>query len=401
MKVFKKEEGKSSLERWSETISLMSGLQLIRVETWITTTTHSEDNCGAVKPFLFVRLTNNDETVGWGEAFVNPCREKAVAEIIHALTQAALTGDAVTPFSFQKLAYQISGQHRGLDYMAATSAIEIALWDLAAKQLKMPLCDLLGAKGQREIAIYANYYSRPNPTIETYLERAKVLMAQGFRAIKIHPLQISNLKAAADCVLQLKAFVGDDIDLMLDLGGPQNPDQSRQFMALIAPFKPYWLEEPADGEDIQSLVNIRQSTSQRIMTGEKHSGVPHFRSLLAAGAADILNPDIAGVGGILDLLEIAAMAHSKDVSVSPHCWNSMTIAAAAMLHVCCAIPNAEMAEIYPEFLAHGARMATNGFAIENGRAMLSERPGLGVEINEKALFELSAHYQMSDLIKPI
>jgi hypothetical protein len=63
MKVFKKEEGKSSLERWSETISLMSGLQLIRVETWITTTTHSEDNCGAVKPFLFVRLTNNDESL--------------------------------------------------------------------------------------------------------------------------------------------------------------------------------------------------------------------------------------------------------------------------------------------------------------------------------------------------
>lgn len=104
-----------------------------------------------------------------------------------------------------------------------------------------------------------------------------------------------------------------------------------------------------------------------------------------------------GVGGILDMLEIAGLAQGEGVAVSPHCWNSMTVAAAAMLHVCAAIPNADMAEIYPEYIAHGVQYAALGFRLDGAQATLSAKPGLGVEINAAGLSACSEHFHASDL----
>jgi galactonate dehydratase len=372
-------------------------IRLVRVETWVTRLAPTDDGWGVVKPFLFVRLTSRDGTIGWGEAFVLPCREKAVAEIIQALSLAISAEGGITPWTFRELAYRIADKHRGLDYMAATSAIEIALWDITAKQSAQPLYEILGASGNQSVSVYANCWSKPNPTITHFVDRLHVLLAQGFRAMKIHTAQFSSVKEASDCVAQLHATFGDEINLMLDLGAPKDIQQSLELAAAIAPFKPYWFEEPADGEDIQALVEIKKITGLRIMTGEKQCGVPHFKTLLAAGAADILNPDIAGVGGILDMLEIAALAHDKGVAVSPHCWNSMTVAAAAMLHVCAAIPNAEKAEIYPEYISNCERIGSSGFTLKDGQAILSDRPGHGVEINEEALAAIATDYRTNSL----
>ncbi len=112
------------------------------------------------------------------------------------------------------------------------------------------------------------------------------------------------------------------------------------------------------------------------------------REMLERRVADVLNPDIAGCGGILELLEIAAMAEVSSVAVSPHNYNSTTVAMAAMLHVSVLIPNLLMAEIYPSYVDIGTQFAHCSFEIENGLATLPRSPGLGVEIDEKALSEL-------------
>jgi galactonate dehydratase len=379
------------------TISVARPNRLVCVETWVTGSAPSDDGWGDVKPFLFVRLTTSDGTIGWGEAFVLPCREKAVAEIIQALGQVIMAGDVITPWTFRELAYRIADKHRGLDYMAATSAIEIALWDITAKQAELPLYEILGASGNQQVSVYANCWSKPNPTITHFVDRTHALLVQGFRSMKIHTSQFSTVKEASDCVAQLYATFGDEIDLMLDLGAPKNIEQSLELASAIAPFKPYWFEEPADGEDIQALIEIRKKTGLRVMTGEKQCGVPHFKTILAVGAADILNPDIAGVGGILDMLEISALAHAKGVAISPHCWDSMTVAAAAMLHVCASIPNAEKAEIYPEYISNCERIGTIGFTLKNGQAILSDQPGLGVEMNVEVLAVVATDYRISSL----
>ena len=145
------------------------------------------------------------------------------------------------------------------------------------------------------------------------------------------------------------------------------------------------------------LSDVRRKTGLKIVTGEKQCGLSHFKSVLTASAVDNLNPDIAGVGGLLDMLDIAAMAHSSGVMLSPHCWNSMSVAAAAMLHVCASIPNAEMAEIYPECFPFGAQFADVGFSLNGAQGRLSDRPGLGVEIDTQALTKYTVHNQASDL----
>lgn len=106
--------------------------------------------------------------------------------------------------------------------------------------------------------------------------------------------------------------------------------------------------------------------------------------------ADVLNPDIAGAGGILSMLEIGAMADAYDVQVSPHNWNSTSVGFLAMLHVCAVMPNAKYAELFHDYMELGARFSDCDFAISGGFASLPQRPGLGIEMNEEALRSLEA-----------
>ena len=123
--------------------------------------------------------------------------------------------------------------------------------------------------------------------------------------------------------------------------------------------------------------------------GERHGGKLKFREMLEHRVADVLNPDIAGCGGILELSEIAAMAEAFSVSVSPHNYNSSAVAMAAMLHVSAVMPNLLTAELYPAYLAIAARLASCDFQIVDGQATLPMAPGLGVTMNEDVLRSLS------------
>ena len=155
------------------------------------------------------------------------------------------------------------------------------------------------------------------------------------KALKIYPLQNRSPEEGAKFVSYVRNLIGSETPLMLDLASPDNAKLAYELAPLVAPFNSYWYEEPVDGENTRTLADIRSKTGLRIVTGEKQCGLPHFEETLAANAADILNPDIAAVGGILDMIKISEWSLKKDVKVSPHCWNSMSIAAAAMLHFHC------------------------------------------------------------------
>jgi galactonate dehydratase len=150
-------------------------------------------------------------------------------------------------------------------------------------------------------------------------------------------------------------------------------------------YEPFWFEEPVTSDDLDTLGYIRSRVRMRVVCGERHGGKPRFREMLDKWAVDVLNPDMAGCGGILDSLEVAAMAEAFSVAVSPHNYNSPTIAMAAMLHAAALMPNLLTAELYPDYLACGARFAETGFDIAAGEATLPRSPGLGVTINEDAL----------------
>ena len=361
---------------------------LLRLETWITAPEMGGDEWGHVKPCLFVRLTTKDGIYGWGEAFVLLYREKADAEIIHALGRSSNKLKSISPWAFLDLAKQAAAHHLSLKFSAASSALKMALWDISGKLLNAPLCDLLGGDHNRAIPIHGNIRSATQWGVASFETRATDLVAQEYRAIRIYPM----LNHAAQ-----DAAIGDDIALLVDLDAQGNADAAIQIAQAIKPAHAYWFEEPIDGNDSQALAQIRKDTGLRGVTGEKHCGLAHFRAVLAAGAADILNPDIDAVGGILDLLELVELAKQQGVQISPHCWSSMTVAAAAMLHVCASIPNAELAEIYPAYIPDGKKFALKAFHLEGEYAHLSYKPGIGVDLNVSALHTLCEHHQSTCL----
>ena len=366
-------------------------------ETWITKKEQSDDGWAEIKPFLFLKLTTSDNLEGWGEAFTLPAREKGIVEIIHDLMTTVSSLENLSPEIFHTKANQIADGHRGIDFSAATSAIEMSLWDIKAKREDKPLSHLLSKNPKKKIPIYANTWSEKSPNNETLSNRALELLDQGYGGIKIYPLQNRTIDQAVACISLLRNNIGLETPLMLDLACPEDPNIALTLAPLIKEFKPYWFEEPIDGQSTRILASIRKKTGLKIVTGEKQFGIQHFVETLASDSADIFNPDIAGVGSILDMIKISEISEKNNVMISPHCWNSMSVAASAMLHFCAANSNTEMAEIYPEYISNGLKYSDINFVIGNGCAELKDRPGLGINIDVKSLTKLSTDYKKTTL----
>lgn len=335
---------------------------------------------------IFVKLESDKGLVGWGEAYALRHRQKACCEIILALGEALKQMSDVSPRAFlHRIAMPMDSKHPGIDYSAAVSATEIALWDLFGKSTGLPVHALLGGAIVDKIALYANAWDHPVQTAEAVADRCAMMRAQGYRAVKIYPLRRSALADAEACVRLTREAVGPDADIMLDFAVQKDPRYALRAAHLFEPYNPYWIEEPVASDDLDAMAEFRANVSSRVTTGERQSGIRHYRNVLAKRAADVLNPDIAGAGGILELLAIGAMADAHSVKISPHNWNSTTVAFLAMLHVCAVMPNAIYAELYYDYLELGTHFADCDYVIEDGYASLPQKPGLGIEMDEDAL----------------
>ena len=372
-------------------------MKLSKLETWITNPTLSVDGWSEIKPFLFVRLTTDTGIEGWGEAFTLPFRESGIAEFMHKLLNMIVSLDNLLPSTFNNKVKEISNKHRGIDFSAATSAIEMSLWDIQGKLESKPLAHLLSDKVKGKIPVYANTWSEKSPNIKTLSDRVVLLLKEGYGGIKIYPLQNRTVEEATECVSKIRNLIGTKTPLMLDLGSPDDENLAIRLAPLVSKFQPYWYEEPVDGEDIQGLIAIKKLTDLKIVTGEKQFEIPHFRELLKQSAADIFNPDIAAVGGILDMITISKLSSKDDIKISPHCWNSMSIAASAMLHFCAADDNTDMAEIYPEYIPHARSFSNISFKINDGYAELNNKSGLGIEINVSSLSAICSDYKKTTI----
>jgi len=372
-------------------------ITLKKLEVWITKKTESSDGWTDIKPFLIIRLITNSGLEGWGEAFVLPKKELGVAHIIISLLTEIKTLSKVTPYDFRNWVNNIAKKHRGMEFSSATSAIEMALWDITGKMLDKSLCSLLGGKSIGQTPVYANSWSSFNIDISTLVKRTQDLVHKGFKSIKLYPLQHRTIDEGAECMKRVREAIDRDVNLMVDLTIPEDETIALAFARLIKPFNPYWLEEPVDGERTSILASIKQQIDVPVVTGEKQFELPHFEKTINAEAADILNPDIAGVGGMQDFMEISHMAAKNNIKVSPHCWNTMTIAATAMIHVCLTIPNSDHAEIFPDYFEFCSHFSKAGFKIENGKATINNKSGLGVEVKVNALTIHSSFYDKKDL----
>ena len=255
------------------------------------------------------------------------------------------------------------------------------------KQEGKPVCDLLGSVVRRSVPLYANMdpMTDHHQSIDRLAERCVAIKGSGFDAVKIYPMEYKPLKEATECVRRVRAAIGDNTRLLLDAWALDDAQFAVKAARAFMPFNPFWFEEPVAGERIDDMAAVRRQIGIPIVTGERQTGLHHFRAVVERQAADILNPDIVGVGGILDMLEIAQVAMSYGVRVAPHCWNSTTVAVAAMVHACAVMPNALIGEYFPDYEPFCSRFGALDIDISGGMATIGDTPGLGVRMNEDAL----------------
>jgi galactonate dehydratase len=283
-------------------------------------------------------------------------------------------------------------------YVAALTAVEIALWDIGGKALGVPVYQLLGGKVRNRVRVYCDSGAREMiPGDEQSKARIKEIQGMGFTAAKIDiddamdpdrkdRVNWTANNAEIDHMVAKVAFTrelyGKNFDLAVDMHARYDATTGKRVAKELEPFKLMWLEEPVPAENIDAMREIRASTSTPICCGENLYMRWGFRELLEKRAADIIMPDFQKCGGLLEARKIADMAHTYYVPVAPHAVTS-PIGMMATAHVCAAIPNFLVQEWHwidsPDLWRNWVK---EGEIIEKGFITLPDRAGLGVEMND-------------------
>lgn len=349
---------------------------------------------GSGKNLLFVRVETSDGTYGWGESYVGVKKEGVVEKYIKAMAP-YLVGRS--PYTIRHMAQvmfdDFAIRRTSVDFLCAWSAIEIALWDIVGKLSNQPVYNLLGGPVREKVRIYANGWWYGVTNIDQTVERALQVKEMGYTALKWDPFPgpwrtfISREEEdyAVDNVRAVREALGPDIDLLIDAHRRVAPHHAIRVARRLEEFGIYCYEEPCLSDNIDLVAEVRRSIATPVVTGETLYTKEQFAQVFEKRAADILNPDICAVGGILQMLDIAAMAQPHAVAISPHNYNSPIVGLAATVHLSALIPNFLIAECFINLSEACAEIATPGLTIEDGWVDLPTGPGLGVDINVDAL----------------
>jgi galactonate dehydratase len=346
------------------------------------------------KNFVFVRLETDAGIVGWGEAYSQYDRDTAVAAQVNELGRYLIGRDPFQIRHILQIAFDDYAQRRGsLEFYCATSGIEQALWDIAGKATNQPVYNLLGGPCRARVRVYANGWSYKMQEPEHYARGAEEVVKRGFTAMKFDPVPgpwrtyvpKEHIRRAVKVLRAMRKAVGADVDLLLDIHRRLAPMHAIDLADALAEFEPYWLEEPCQSENVEALADVRRRSKIPVVTGEALYTRAGFRPVFRARAADIINPDVSNCGGILELMYIAAAAEAETIAVSPHNYNSTSVALSATVHASACMPNFIITEYFLPFEELGQRLCPNVLKPVDGHIALPEGPGLGLEVNEAAV----------------
>ncbi len=349
------------------------------------------------KNWIFVKVETDEGIVGWGEAYTQYDRDRSVMAHLDELSRYMVGRDPFEIKYFTQMAYDEFGARRGsLEFYSAVSGIEAALWDVVGKALGQPVYNLLGGKVRDKIRVYANGWSYKMYEPDDFARAAVGVVEQGFTAMKFDPLPRpwrtyiprDHIRHAVKVVKAIRDAVGPDVELLLDIHRRLAPVHAIELAGRLEEFEPYWFEEPCQAENMDAIAEVRAATTIPVVTGENIFAKWGFRQVFDQRAADIINPDVANCGGILELREIAAMAEPQCVAVSPHNYNSTVLALAATVHASAGMPNFIITEYFLPFVEFGKTVCHNPLTPVNGYIELPTAPGLGLDINEAAFADI-------------
>jgi len=352
--------------------------------------------------WLIVQLRTDAGLSGLGEAsdafgFANTTVED-VARMRSQLQAFFELVDGRSPFEIES--YRELGEpaaRQGLVAATAFSAIEQALWDLAGKALDKPTHALLGGKVHSALPVYANINRSTDPRMpEDFALTAKRAASDGFRAIKAAPFDgfpplgssESQIARAIDMgiasVAAMREALGPDISIMIDCHAFFTVDQAVRIAERLEPYALSWYEEPVMPERVDDTLAIKRRIRQPMAGGELLFGVSGFADLVRRHAVDTIMPDVKHCGGLLELTRIAAMAADQGVMVAPH-NPSGPVSTAASLQACAGMKNVSFLELQYGEVSWRSEVVIPGERFVGGLIEVSDRPGLGVSLNEATI----------------
>ncbi|MEM7536898.1 MAG: galactonate dehydratase [Chloroflexota bacterium] len=287
--------------------------------------------------------------------------------------------------------------------MSAISAIDLALWDIKGKALGIPVYELVGGKVRDRVRLYANGWftggqrSAHGPRdgavgeAELFAERAKAVVHQGFRCLKLYPFSGSpqvvtpeRMNRAVQIVGAVREAVGPDVEIAIDIRARLNMWSARRAAQQLEQFNIAWLEEPILFDNADTMAELSRSIAIPIATGEQLYNRWEFRPILEQNAAAILQPDICHAGGFSELRKIAAMAETYYMTLAPHNSNG-PISTVASLHLDMSINNCHMQELFLNSLPYYQEVLTNPLVIEDGFGAPPDGPGWGTDLDDAVL----------------
>jgi galactonate dehydratase len=343
--------------------------------------------------WLFVQVSTDEGVTGWGEATLEG-RSHTSAAAVHDLRELLLGADPLRIEDRWQVMTKAGFYRGGPVFASAVAGIDQALWDIAGKVYGAPVHQLLGGPVRDRVRVYS-WIGGDEPA--EIAEHATAQREAGFTAVKMNacprtgpidtPSTVDRILAVATAA---RDAMGDEADFALDFHGRVSAPMSRRVLPELEPLRPMFVEEPVLPEHTaQRLRHVVECTSIPIALGERLHSRAEFLPALQAGLA-VAQPDVSHAGGISESRRIATLAETFDVLLAPHCPLG-PIALAASLQVSFATPNLliqeqslgihynETAELLDYLVDPSV------FAFTDGWCARPTAPGLGIEVDEKAV----------------
>lgn len=376
------------------------------------TTVHIDEIAAFTVPprWIFVRLRCDDDTVGWGEAIV-PKRVQAVLGAIRDIEANIRGEDAARVEELWQRMHRGAFFRGGPILGTAAAAIEQALWDAKGRRHGLAVHEFLGGAVRERIRAYA-WVGGDNP--HDVVEHTRKRVKQGFTAVKMNvaaQLDYLELRSAVDAVvarvMSLREVFGADLGIAVDFHGRANHVIARTLLRELEPARLMWVEEPTSPECDDTLSALRNAAGATpLATGERLTSRWQIKQLLTSGAVDILQPDVA-LTGLFELEKICRIAEAYDVAVAPHCPNGpVALAASLQVGFCCANVGIQECSYGLHYHAGYAGLpageptdyVTDPAPVQprDGHFTRLTGPGLGIDIDEKAVAERRQEWRLPD-----
>ncbi|MCA1936040.1 MAG: D-galactonate dehydratase family protein [Asticcacaulis sp.] len=375
--------------------------------------------------FVTLKILTDEGVYGIGDATLNG-RELSVVSYLEDHVIPCLIGrDPQQIEDIWQYLYRGAYWRRGPVTMSAVSAVDMALWDIKGKIAGLPVYQLLGGRSRTGVMVYGH---ANGTTIENTIEVAQEYKAMGYKAIRLQcgvpglastygvskdkmfyepadaDLPTENvwsteayMRVVPKLFAAAREALGEEVHLLHDVHHRLTPIEAGRLGRDLEPYRPFWMEDSVVAENQDNFKLIRQHTTTPLAVGEIFSSIWDAKDLIQNQLIDYIRATVVHAGGISHLKKIASFAELYNVRTGCHGATDLSpVCMAAALHFDVSIPNFGIQE-YMRHTPETDEVFPHGYYFDKGDLMVSETPGLGVDIDE----DLAAKYPYKRAYLPV